>query len=183
MKKLIKVRNSFFNKVKHLYYSGTFGTRIELRNVKLGKAFHFDIASTDYKIIFKPNVHFRNNSVVCIRNTGKLTIGENVFFNTGISINCHNHIIIGNDCLFGENVKLYDHNHKFRDKNIPIRTQGYSYGTIKIGNNCWIGSNAVILKNVDIGDNVVIGAGCVISDNIPSNTIVKTKNILEVISY
>lgn len=80
--------------------------------------------------------------------------------------------------MFGENVKLYDHNHRFTDKQINFKDQGFKVGSIKIGDNCWIGSNVTILCNVSIGDNVVIGANCLIYKSIPSNTVVKNKNDL-----
>lgn len=38
-----------------------------------------------------------------------------------------------------------------------------------IGNNVFIGMNAIILNGVEIGDNVIIGAGSVVSKNCPSN--------------
>lgn len=37
-----------------------------------------------------------------------------------------------------------------------------------IGNNVWIGGNAVICPGVHIGDNAVIGAGSVVTRNIPA---------------
>ncbi len=171
------------NKFHLLRLTLLFGKKISIKNVWLGKKFELDVESKDFKIWFKENVHFRKRSTICIRGNGRLIIGANTFFNNGISINCHNSIEIGADCLFGEDVKIYDHNHRFRDKKIPIAKQGYSIGLISIGNNCWIGSNVVILKNVVIGNDVVIGANCVIFENIPSNTIVKTKNTLEYIVY
>jgi acetyltransferase-like isoleucine patch superfamily enzyme len=67
---------------------------------------------------------------------------------------------------------MYDHNHQYQDTKQLISTQGYQVGSIVIGNNCWIGSNVVILKDVIIGDNVVIGAGCVIHKSIPANSVV-----------
>ena len=54
-----------------------------------------------------------------------------------------------------------------------IREQGYSTSRVKIGNNCWICTNTVILKGVEIGDNSVIGAGCIIYRDIPANSVVK----------
>lgn len=42
---------------------------------------------------------------------------------------------------------------------------------IKIGSNVWIGSNSVILPEVQIGDNVVIGAGSIVTKDIPSHSI------------
>lgn len=104
-----------------------------------------------------------------------MSIGDNVFFNNYCSINAKDSITIGNDTIFGENVRIYDHNHTFSEKDILIRYQGYTVAPIIIGNNCWICSNVIILKGVTIGDNVVIGAGCVISTDIPSNSICRNK--------
>ena len=52
-------------------------------------------------------------------------------------------------------------------------SQGYNTAPIKIGHDCWIGSNVVILKGVTIGDNVIVGAGCIIKEDIPNNMIVR----------
>lgn len=181
--KFLKGYNKLVNKLRLFFFGVLYGNNVVLNNAWLGKNFELDIKSSSFKILFKKNVHFRKASTICIRNNGVLIVNENTFFNNGISINCHAKIEIGTNCLFGENVKIYDHNHKFRDKNQPIAHQGYSVGNVLIGNNCWIGSNVVILKGVTIGDNVVVGANCVIAENILSNTIVKTNNTLEKIVY
>lgn len=181
--KISKLRKRLVNSLLLFYLEKNYGRFIVLNNVQLGKHFDLDIKSNDFEIRFGKNVYFRKNSTVTIRRTGKVYIGNNVFFNNYISINCHSNIRIGDNCLFGENVKIYDHNHKFRDKNSPIAGQGYSYGDISIGNNCWIGSNVVILKGVKIGNNVVIGANCVIDKDVAENTIVKAGGGLELISY
>ena len=44
-------------------------------------------------------------------------------------------------------------------------------GKIKIGNNCFIGAESIILKNVTIGDNSIIGAGAVVTRSIPSGVV------------
>lgn len=126
-------------------------------------------------------VGFRDNCNILIKNGGKLIIRYNTFFNNNTSLNCLGSIEIGSNCQFGESVKLYDHNHQYRDTEKLISQQGYTIGTIKIGNNCWIGSNVIILKDVEIGDNVIIGAGCVIYKSIPSNSIVINKQNLSLI--
>lgn len=134
-----------------------------------------------YKIIYASNskirysIGFRSNFNIFLGEGAYLSIGEDCFFNNGCSINCLGKITIGSNSIFGENVKLYDHNHKYNNKEIPIAKQGFSIGEIKIGSNCWIGSNVTILKDVELGDNVVIGAHCLIYKSVPSNTIVKTE--------
>lgn len=134
-----------------------------------------------FKLIYKGNFIVGKNFVFRSRFNlvlinGTLTIGDNVFMNNDCSVNCLGEIKIGNDCLFGEGVKIYDHNHVFSQLDIPVREQGYSIGKVEIGNNCWIGTNTIILNNVTIGDDVVIGANCLIYKNIPAGVIVKSKS-------
>ena len=45
-------------------------------------------------------------------------------------------------------------------------------GEVHIGNNVFIGVNAVILRNVTIGDNAIVGAGAVVSKDVPTATVV-----------
>ena len=143
---------------------------------KLSFGFHLKIYGRKSKFI-SSNLKTRENVSIRVEN-GFLQIGNNCFINQGCSINCLKKIIIGENTLLGENVQLYDHNHQYRNLKQPIYTQGFTYGKINIGNNCWIGSNVVILKNVHIGDNVIIGAGCIIHKDIPSNTIIYNKQNL-----
>lgn len=89
-----------------------------------------------------------------------------------------NIISIGDGMIFGENVKIYDYNHIYKDISISIKIQGYTSAPITIGKHCWIGSNVTILKGVTIGDNCVIGAGCVIHKDVPPNSIVVNKQKL-----
>ena len=50
---------------------------------------------------------------------------------------------------------------------------GYSkVGRVIIGNNVFIGADAIILPGVTIGNNVVVGAGAVVTSSVPDNCIV-----------
>lgn len=133
-------------------------------------------------LVIPASVTFRTGFEIYISKNGKILIGENVFFNNYCSITAMGKIEIGDDCIFGEGVKIYDHNHVF--KKIPeiISTQGFKVGKVSIGKNCWIGSNVVLLKGSTIGDNCVVSAGCVIDSFIPSNSIVKRDGTIELIS-
>lgn len=110
---------------------------------------------------------------------GKLDIKKNVFFNSGISINCRKKITIGNDTIVGESVKFYDHNHIFNQEGL-IRDQGFNAQSICIGNNVWICSNVIILKGVSIGDNSVISAGSIVKQDIPMNSLYIDNKVMKI---
>ncbi|ROH95777.1 acyltransferase [Chryseobacterium daecheongense] len=120
------------------------------------------------------HVLLREHCNILVYPDAELIIGKGVFFNNCCSVNCLERIEIGDDTIFGEGVKLYDHNHLIEKSSvIHVEKEKYTKDIIKIGENCWIGSNVVILKGVTIGDNSVIGAGCIIHKSVPPNTIVK----------
>ena len=53
-----------------------------------------------------------------------------------------------------------------------VRNSGLEFGApVTIGDNVWIGGNAVINPGVTIGSNVVIGSGSVVTKDIPDNVI------------
>lgn len=136
-----------------------------------------------YKCIYRNKIKFGNGvnfrkSVSLASVGGKIEIGNNVFFNHFCSVYSMNSIKIGAGTIFGENVKIYDHNHCYSVKNIPIKDQGYTSAPIFIGKHCWIASNVTILKGVTIGDNCVIGAGCTVYKDVPPNTILLNKQDL-----
>ena len=80
--------------------------------------------------------------------------------------------------IFGEGVRIYDHNHRFSNYVKPIIEQGYNVKSVHIGENCWIGSNCVILPGANIQSDSIIGAGCVISEDIPRGMIVTSNREL-----
>ena len=45
-------------------------------------------------------------------------------------------------------------------------------GDVYIGDNCFVGANAIILPNVRIGDEVIVAAGAVVTKDVPNNSIV-----------
>lgn len=130
-----------------------------------------------YKFLFgkkfeiTKTVFVRKYFSVNIDNDAKIKIGNDVFFNNGCSLNARHLISIGDDCLFGENVKIYDHNHLYEKKEIPIRNQGFKCRDVVIGKNCWIASNVIILPGTKIGDHCVIGANCVVYGVIKDDTL------------
>lgn len=135
-----------------------------------------------YKLIYRKrlkigrNVSFRKGFSLIIEKDGYVEIGDGCFFNNYCSINSHKSIVIGKNCLFGEGVKIYDHNHVFKFENELIKNQGFKTNNIKINDNCWIGSNVVILKDVEIGKHSIIAAGEIVKKNVNGERIFINSN-------
>lgn len=54
-----------------------------------------------------------------------------------------------------------------------LREQAYRYNaSVRIGKNCCIGADVIILPGITIGDNVIGGAGSVVTKDLPSNVVV-----------
>lgn len=121
-------------------------------------------------------VFIRKNASIRIDFKGVLDIGNNVFINDNCNINCVNRITIGKNTKISPNVCINDHDHNYK----KISNDHLIRGEVTIGENVWIGSNVVILRDTYIGDNVVVAAGSVVKGNVPSNTIYINKRETEV---
>lgn len=129
-------------------------------------------------LVIGKNCEFAFGCCIESHGIGRLEIGKGVYMNRNCMISCQEKVIIGNDCIFGPGVKIFDNNHQFSCENGV--SQRLNTAPIIIGEKCWIASNVVILKGVTIGDNCLIGAGCTISENVPSGMMVKQEAILSI---
>ncbi|MGZ8517686.1 MAG: acyltransferase [Chitinophagaceae bacterium] len=139
----------------------------------------FKLFGNKTKVKIEQGAYIRHNCSIVVEN-GVLEIGARFFMNNNSSVNIHHLVKIGDDCIFGEGVKIYDHNHVFNKTYKPFNQQGFSAGEIVIGNNVWLGSNVVVLKDTSIGDNVVVGANCIVKGSIPANSIVTSVRELSI---
>lgn len=100
---------------------------------------------------------------------GDIKLGQHVYINSGTVIYSGNGIDIGNNVLIGPNCSLVPVNHNVKEKNIPIRLQGFapSKGGILIENDVWLGAGVVVLDGAKIGEGSVIGANSLVSGDIP----------------
>ena len=140
------------------------------KNLRLGDFCNFSFYADAKKIEFGDNISIRNYCNILVGNNAEINLGNRVFMNNYCSINCLEKIEIGENTLFGEAVKIYDHNHQYSSE--KVEQQQFNTSPIKIGKNCWLGSNVIVLKGVEIGDNSIIGAGCIIYKNIPAGSVV-----------
>jgi acetyltransferase-like isoleucine patch superfamily enzyme len=101
----------------------------------------------------------------------RIRIGDRNYFNRNGMIDACGYVEIGNDNMFGPDVYITDANHQFGYGVLPSQ-QPMDAGHIKIGNRCWIGAKAIILKDVELGDYCVIAAGSVVTRSFPSGSVV-----------
>ena len=120
-------------------------------------------------LIVGRNVICRNFEIFHV-SSGKLILHDGVFVNNSCSFNCMERIEVGNGTMMGEGVRFYDHDHVYTAE--KIEKWQWTTAPIRVGRDCWIGSNVTILKGVTIGDNTIIGAGCLIRNDIPANSVV-----------
>ena len=97
-----------------------------------------------------------------------ITIGKDVFINSGCHFQDQGGIIIGDGCLIGHNVVLATINHGL----YPSENRKNHYAPIKLGAHVWVGSNATILPGVTIGDWAVVAAGAVVTKDVPPMAVV-----------
>lgn len=110
-------------------------------------------------------------SYCCINNAvGDVTIGD--YTRIGIHCTVIGPVCIGHHVNLAQGITVTALNHNFADTNRRIDEQGISTRPVVIGDDVWIGANAVILPGVTIGRHVVVAAGAVVTKDVPENTIV-----------
>lgn len=97
-----------------------------------------------------------------------ISVGKNVFINSGCRFQDQGGITIGDGALIGHNVVLATLNHDID----PRKRSTMHPAPIVIGKNVWIGANATVVPGVTIGDGAVIAAGAVVTKDVPANVIV-----------
>ncbi len=100
----------------------------------------------------------------------EIEIGNNSAI--GLNARISGPLSIGDDVMMGPNVSIYTQNHETENIYKPMRLQTAPKEKVTIGNDCWIGANAVILPNVTIGSGVIIGAGAVVTRDVPDYAVV-----------
>ena len=115
--------------------------------------------------------HSVMESYTCVNNAvGDVVIGD--YTRIGIHNTIIGPVTIGSHVNLAQGITVTALNHNFEDKNKRIDEQGVSTKPVVIGDDVWIGANAVILPGVTIGKHAVVAAGAVVTTDVPENTVV-----------
>ncbi|TND06504.1 MAG: hypothetical protein FD123_3542 [Bacteroidetes bacterium] len=96
---------------------------------------------------------------------GNVEVGENTWIGPYSALDGTAGIRIGKNCSISSGVQILTHD------TVKWAVSGgkaeYEYAPVEIGDNCFIGTNAVIMKGVKIGNHCVIGAGAIVTADVP----------------
>ena len=125
---------------------------------------------------FRRYVSYRGNKVAYLRHLG-VRIGEGCDLLNGVKdFGTEPWLIeVGNRVTLAHGVVLITHDgasRLFRQQLPGSSCWGNRYGTIRIGDNVFVGVNTIILPNVTIGADSIIGAGSVVTKDVPPQTVV-----------
>lgn len=139
------------------------------------------------KIIIGDNVVFNSSNkknlvgltgptIVCAQCNAEISIGANSGFSS-VVINAMDGIRIGENVNIGGNVRIFDHDFHpldWKDRRLPEKRDNIRKLPVCIGDDVFVGTNAIILKGTRIGDRSIIAAGSVVFGlDIPPDSMVK----------
>jgi acetyltransferase-like isoleucine patch superfamily enzyme len=103
---------------------------------------------------------------------GEASVGAKSVLGQECTISAFQHVSIGRECIVADRVMLIDFDHGVVETERPIRLQGIYKRDVRVGNNCWIGYGACILRGTTVGDNAIIGTSSVVTKDVPDNAVV-----------
>jgi acetyltransferase-like isoleucine patch superfamily enzyme len=126
-------------------------------------------------MIFEEHVKVGNVKV----KSSSLEIGAFSYLRSGTEV--YGPCEIGRFCSVGQNVIIGLEKNKhptnwlstslFSKRQESLYATDLNFVPTKIGNDCWIGRDAVIMSGVKIGNGAIIGARAVVTSNVPSYAI------------
>lgn len=166
---LFRIPISLFSRLKCVVYKAIgmkMGEKNRFESGKIRRAAQIEIGSNNtFSSIYK--LWPEDSASKDIR----ISIGSFNYFNKNVMIDSCGKIEIGNYNMFGPDVYITDSNHTFGPDISPQKAP-MRRGTVKIGNHCWIGAKAIILKDVELGDHCVVAAGAVVTKSFLNGSVI-----------
>lgn len=112
----------------------------------------------------------------------KITIGNNCKINPDVFLNGRSGITIGDNVTLSHGAKLISTGYDVDHWMVTGERVHFNDKPIFIGNNCWIGANAMILPGVKItGEYVIIGAGAIVTKDITESRVLVAGNPAKIV--
>lgn len=102
----------------------------------------------------------------------RIILNDGVSIQQNLHLTCAECIEIGQYTAIGANVTITDIDHPYDDIHLPIEFQQLRVLPVKIGEDCKIYNNAVILSGTQIGKHCVVGANSVVKGKFPDYCVI-----------
>ena len=103
---------------------------------------------------------------------GEFLLGAKSVMGQECTISAYQHVSIGRECIIADRVMMIDFDHGMVEVERPIREQGIYKRNVDVGHNVWIGYGACVLRGVTVGDNCIVGTNSVLTREVPENAVV-----------
>ena len=174
---LIRLIKKYLRFVRRWYYYDRFFSD----SSKIAPTVSIDLTSSvggDGRITMGNSVSVGYYSFLSVPKHASLSIGERSTIHSFAIIN--GDISIGTDCLIGPRVTILSGTHialttdsiRFQDETYFKLNGQYPSQPVRIGNDCWLGVNSVILPGVNLGNGCVIGANSVVTHSFPEYSVI-----------
>ncbi len=128
--------------------------------------------SGDEGVVIEDNVIINRNCMIQAK-AGPIKIGKRTTIGSNSVLISMSGLELGEAVMMAGGCYLSAGAYNVDDNDSAIMDQGaYSKGPIRIGDNSWIGTSAVILDGVTIGEGAIVGAGAVVTKDVPAGAIV-----------
>ena len=115
---------------------------------------------------FMPLKAFYTFRLMCLSRKTQIQIPARTSIGEGFYIGHFGRVIIHPEAKLGKNVNIST------GVTVGTENRGKRKGTPTIGDNCWIGANAVIVGKVNIGNDVLIAPLTYVNFDVPDHSIV-----------
>ncbi len=105
-------------------------------------------------------VYLSPGCVIDVADGARLVIEDGVYMNEACRVTVVDDVRIGADALFGPNVQVYDHDHKFDSRGVHSELNSKPS---HIGKNCWLCANVVVTRGCSVADRSLVSANSVVT--------------------
>jgi acetyltransferase-like isoleucine patch superfamily enzyme len=108
---------------------------------------------------------FRRGFRAELEGRGRISFGAGCVCTYDVLMQCTTSIDIEDEVMLGQSCFVVDGNHRFRDPDVPMLSQGYDYQPVRIGKGAAVTSKCSLMA--DLGERAFIGANSVVTRPIP----------------
>jgi acetyltransferase-like isoleucine patch superfamily enzyme len=135
--------------------------------------FGVDCFISPFAIVFPEQLRMGDRSYIA---AGAIVRDKSIVMGADCTVNSYavvtGNVVIGDGVRIASHASIYGFNHGYESTDNPIFRQPIVSKGIEIGDDVWIGANAVIVDGVKVGAHSIIAGGAVVTRDVPPYSIV-----------